>query len=256
MSAARLLMSNMVVAMALACTPSQAIAPAIIFFAKQMLTDMVSSGAKNMLLDSLSGLGCKGQALANAITSAGNATSLRGMLGGAGGMPAMPGMGSMAMPPEMAARMQGMMPPGTALGAGMALTPEMAAMIAQLQGGGLGESLSPLETMATIDEMSELGLLSKAMNTELKECLLLLPAAAPTMGMAMGMMKPILPKIRAARDQMRALSLEDQDELAASLAQELDNVPAKDRKAMLAELGGGLFPPRVVDTLNKRYGAK
>jgi hypothetical protein len=76
------------------------------------------------------------------------------------------------------------------------------------------------------------------------------------MGMAMGMMKPILPKLRDARDQMRALSPEEQDELAANLGVELDKAPAADRKAMLGELGGGLFPPRVVEALNKRYDVK
>ena len=35
-----------------------------------------------------------------------------------------------------------------------------------------------------------------------------------------------------------------------------DNVPAADRKAMLAELRSGLFPPRVVETLTRRYGGQ
>ena len=253
MTTPRLLMSTAAISLALACPSSQAIAPAIVFIAKQMLSDMVTSSAKSMLLDSLSGMGCKGQALANAISTAGNATSVRGLLGGAGGVPTMPGMGMgagmAAMPPEMAAKMQSMVPPGMVL-------PDMSTMMAQLQGAGLGAPLSRLETMATIDEMSELGMLNKAMNTELKECLVLLPAAAPAMGMAMGMMKPVLPKIREAREQMRALSPAEQDELVNNLAQEFDKVPAQDRKAMLGELGNGMFPPRVVEALNKRYSGK
>jgi len=100
--------------------------------------------------------------------------------------------------------------------------------------------------------MSELGLLNKAMNAEPKECMLLMPSSVPAMGMAMGMMKPV-PQLREARDQMRALSPEEQDELAATLGQELDKAPAADRKLMPGELDGGLFPPRVVDALNKRY---
>ena len=162
----------------------------------------------------------------------------------------MGGMGG--LPPGMAAQMAGMMArmmPGGGLDAGQS------ASIAELQ-QHMGAPLSPLETIATIDEMREIGMLSAAMSTELKECLLVLPQSAPTMGMAMGMMKPMLPQFREARDEMRALSPAEQDELAASLAQEFDKVPAADRKRMLTELGGGLFPPRVVETLTRRYGAQ
>ena len=251
----------------LASASSQAIAPVIALLAKQLLQDMVTTTAKSMLLDSLNGMGCKGQALANAITSVGNLSAGRGMPGGMalpgmpalpGGMPTMPGMPGMGtLPPgspDMAALMARMIP-GGAMPPGMGLDPEQAAMLARLQ-GGMSAPPPVAETLATIDEMGELGLLSPAMTVELKECMVLLPQSAPAMGMAMGMMKPMLPQFRDARDQMRALSPEEQDELAASLVQELDKAPAKDRKAMLSELGGGLFPPRVVQTLNKRYGVK
>jgi hypothetical protein len=263
----RATLGTVAITLALASAPSQAIAPIIALFAKQMLKDMVTSTAKSMLLDSLSGMGCKGQALANAITSVGNVGAGRGMPAGTalptmpgmsalpGGLPVMPAMGTLPPgSPDMAAMMARMMP-GGAMPPGMAPDPEQAAMLARLQ-GGMSAPLAPAETLATIDEMSELGLLSPAMNTELKECMALLPQAAPAMGMAMGMMKPMLPQFRDARDQMRALSPEEQDELAASLGQELDKAPARDRKAMLGELGGGLFPPRVVQTLNQRYGLK
>ena len=266
----RATLGSVAITLALASAPSQAVAPIIAIFAKQMLTDMVTSTAKSMLLGGLDGMGCKGQALAIAITSVGNIGAGRDMPAGMalptmpgmarmpalpGGMPSMPGMG--ALPPgspDLAAMMARMMP-GVAMPPGMALEPEQAAMLTQLQ-GGMSAPLAPAETLATIDEMSELGLLSTAMNTELKDCMALLPHAAPAMGVAMGMMKPMLPQFRDARDQMRALSPEEQDELAASLGQELDKAPAKDRKAMLGELGGGLFPPRVVQTLNQRYGVK
>ena len=255
-------------------TPSQAIAPLIALLGKQLLQDMVMTTAKSMLMDSLRGTGCKGTALANALDSFGSIKGgglgvLRGLPGaaGVGGMPAMPavpgtstgpgiagmtgmpGMGG--VPPEMAAQMARMMTgmPGGGLDA------EQSASVAELQ-RLMGAPLSPLETIATINEMSELGLLSAAMSTELKECLLLLPQSAPGMGMAMGMMKPMLSQIREARDEMRTLSPVEQDELAASLAEEFDKVPAADRKRMLTELGGGLFPPRVVETLSMRYGAR
>jgi hypothetical protein len=266
----RVTLGAVAITLTLASAPSQAIAPIIALFAKQMLKDMVTSTAKSMLLGSLDGMGCKGQALANAITSVGNVGADPGMPAGTalptmptmpgmsalpGGMPMMPGMGTLPPgSPDMAAMMARMMP-GGAMPPGMALAPEQAAMLARLQ-GGMSAPLAPAETLATIDEMSELGLLSPALNAELKECMVLLPQAAPAMGMAMGMMKPMLPQFRDARDQMRALSPEEQDELAASLGQELDKASAQDRKAMLGELGGGVFPPRVVQTLNQRYGVK
>ena len=84
--------------------------------------------------------------------------------------------------------------------------------------------------------------------------MLVLPQSAPAMSMAMLMMKPMLPQMREARREMQALTPAEQDELAASLALEFDQLSAAERKRMLAELGGGLFPAREVGLLNKRYG--
>ena len=286
----RAALTTAAITLALVATPSQAIAPLIALMGKQLLQDMVMTTAKSMLMNSLRGTGCKGTALANALDSFGSLKggglgALRGLPGaaGVGGMPAMPvmpamhgiptvpgmagmagmtgmtgmtgltGMGGMGgMPPDMAAQMTGML---TGMMPGGGLDADQSASFAGLQ-QLMRAPLSPLETIATIDEMSELGLLSAAMSTELKECLLLLPQSAAGMGMTMGMMKPMLPKFREARDEMRALSPVEQDELAASLAEEFDKVPAADRKRMLTELGGGLFPPRVVETLSRRYGAQ
>ena len=138
---------------------------------------------------------------------------------------------------------------------GMALDTEHMEMMAKLQ-SSMANPLSPVETLAVIDEMTELGVLPRATSAELKECMLVLPQSAQAMGMAMGMMKPMLPQMRDARERMNALSPEEQDELAQSIAQQLDGVPADERKAMLGELGGGMFPPRVVETLSRRYGVK
>ena len=277
----RAALTTAAITLALVATPSQAIAPLLALLGKQMLQDMVMTTAKSMLMDSLRGLGCKGTALANSLNSFGSLKGgglgmLRGLPGAAGvggmsamptmpvmpamptvpgmaGMPGMPGMGGMGgLPPGMAAQMAGMM---ARMMPGGGLDAEELASIADLQ-QAMGAPLSPLETIATIDEMREIGILSAAMSTELKECLLVLPQSAPAMGMAMGMMKPMLPQFREARDEMRALSPTEQDELAATLAQEFDKVPAADRKRMLTELGGGLFPPRVVETLTRRYGAQ
>lgn len=232
-------------------TGSQALAPLLAMLGKSLLRDMITSSIKSSLLDSLSSMGCKGTALANTLsTLEGLKTGTTGLPRGMAGLQGMPTLGT--LPPEMAEAMARMMPPGTKLGG---VGTEQSAMIAQLM-GSLGAPLSLPETLAVIDEMGEIGMLPKAASAELKECMLLLPQSASTMGMAFGVLKPMLPVLRDARTQMHALSPTEQDELADSLAEELDQVPAAERKAMLAELGGGLFPPRVVANLNKRYGGK
>jgi len=281
---ARAALSTLAIALALAAPPSEAVAPVIALLAKQMLKDMFTSTLKGMLMDSLSGMGCKGIALSNALSTFEGLKS--------GGLPRMPGgmagMTGMAGMPGMPAGMAGMpglptmpgMPPGMAIpgmpgmpGMGGSVPPEMAAAMARMMpaGGGMdaaqsaqiaklmqsmGAPLSPLETIATLDEMTEVGLLPKAMNAELKECMVLLPQAAPTLGMGIGMLKPMLPQFRAAREQMHALSAAEQDELVETMALEFDKVPAEDRRAMLGEVGAGMFPPRVAEALKTRYGIK
>ena len=267
----RAALTALAITLALPAPPCHALAPVIALLGKKLLQDMLTSTLKGMLLDSLSDLGCKGTALANGIRSLG---SFKGARAGAMiGMFAMPSIASM---PNLRGA------PGSAPVAGMAgmaglagmpnmgaISPEIAAMMSRMMPGGgldaeqtellaglkdsMGAPLSPQETMATIDEMGELGLLAPAMAAELKECLLVLPQTAQALGMGMGMMKLMLPQFREARDEMRRLSPVEQEELVAVLAQELDQAPQADRKLMLAELRGGLFPARVVDALSKRY---
>jgi len=233
---------------------------------KQIAQQAATSMIKDTLLSSLNGMGCKGIALANALTAldarGGGAGALLGgmpkmpvgmampnmptmpTLPGAAGMP-MGGMPQgMAIPPEMAARMGAMMPGGGQLPPGMGLGPEQMAMLAQVQ-RSMNEPLSPPETLATIDELFELGFLPNSIQGELKECMVLVPATIPALGMGMGMMKPMIPQLRQARDEMRALSPAEQDEIAAVLAQELRALPADQRAALLEHLDSGFFPPRV-----------
>ena len=255
----RTALAALAITLSLIAPPSHALAPLLAMLGKKMLQDMLQNSLKDMLLESVSGMGCKGTALASGIRSLSNVKGMgAGMMPNMAAMPnmqGMPGMPNMAgVPPEMAAMMSRMMPggvPGGGLNGGLAA--EQTQMLAALT-GGMGAPASPQETMGTIDEMAELGLLPKAMASDLKDCLLVLPQSAQALGMAMGMMKSVLPQVREARDQMRQLSPVEQDELAAVLAQELDQAPVADRKQMLTGLRGGLFPPRVVDALNKRYG--
>jgi len=75
--------------------------------------------------------------------------------------------------------------------------------------------------------------------------MLLLPAAAPALGMGMGMMKPMLPQLRQARDELRALPPEEQDQVAAALVEQMQSLNPEERASMLEHLDGGFFPPRV-----------
>ena len=147
------------------------------------------------------------------------------------------------------------MPGMPTLPAGAALPPEQAEMLAQLQ-RSMGQPLSPPQTLGAIDEMAELGLLPRPVQTEMKECMALLPQTAPMLGMAMGMMAPVLPKLRDAREQMRALSPAEQDEVAATMAQELQGLPADQRKQFVEQLDAGFFPPAVATGVKARLGVK
>ena len=163
------------------------------------------------------------------------------MPGGLPGMPGLPGMGlGAAGSEEMMARMRSMMPAGGQLPAGTGIDPEQMARMMQ----AMSQPLSPPETLAVMDEMAEIGFLPKAMQAELKECMVLLPTAAPALGMGMGMLRPMLPQLRQARDQLHALPPAEQDELVAALAPEMKALPADERKTFLEFLDGGFFPKR------------
>ena len=84
--------------------------------------------------------------------------------------------GPAGLPSDIAAQMARMMQGGQ-------LDSGQFAQLAE-PGRAMDAPLSPPEAIATIDEMSELGMLSTAMSAELKECMLVLPQSAPAMGMA------------------------------------------------------------------------
>ena len=246
--------STCLVAAALMCAPvpGAALAPMLALMIKQMVQQSITSNLKDILLDSLRGMGCRGSALANALTALdarGGPTATLGMPG-MSGLPGMSGAAGMgAQEGQMMRALQAQMP------AGMALSPEHAAMMSQLQ-GAMAQPLSPPQTIAAIDEMAELGFLPKPMQTEMKECMVLLPQSAPIMGMAMGMLAPMLPQIRQARDQMHAMSKEEQDEFAATMAEELKGVPAEQRKLFLEHIDAGFFPSAVAAGVKSRLGSK
>ncbi len=217
---------------------SLALAPAVLFMIKQIVQQSAKSMIKDALLSSLDGLGCKGIALSNALA----AFELR-KAGGAGGLGAMGGMPPMgALPPEAAAMMAQLtarMPPG------------MAPPMGSPMESPLGPPLSPRDTLATIDELTELGFLPKPMQTELKLCMTLVPAAVPALGMGLGMLKPVVPQIRQARDELRALSPAEQDEVAAAFVQEAKALTPAERAAFAEHIDSGFFPPRIAAAVKR-----
>ena len=143
------------------------------------------------------------------------------------------------------------MPSVDQLPPGMVNDPQQAAMMARMQ-QSIAQPLTLPESLATIDEMTALGFFPKAMQSEFKECLQLVPASVPAVGMAMGMMKPMIPQLRQAREQMHALSPAEQDEVAATLAQEVQPMPAAQRTAFLEHLDSGFFPPRIAAAVKRK----
>ena len=279
--------------LALAPTTSDAIAPALLLMIKQIAKQTATSMVKDAMLSNLRGMGCKGIALSNAITAmdlrggglprmpAGmtmpnmppgmtmpnmpnlppgmampNMPGMTGMPGGAA-MPTMPGMPGAAgmpggMPAEMEAKMQRLLPGVGELPPGAGIDPAMMARVQQ----AMSQPLSPPETLATIDELFELGFMPKAIQGEFKECMVLLPQTVQPLGMAMGMLKPMIPQLRQAREQMHALSPAEQDEAAAALVLELRPLPADQRATMLEHLNSGFFPKRMADGIRAQLQAR
>jgi hypothetical protein len=255
-------------ALTLAPQHGSAIVPALMMMIRQAARQAATSMIKDSLASSVRGMGCKGMAVTNALATLDRGGVGRSMPGGIGatraGMGAMPG-GMGAMPGGMGAMPGGMgaMPGGMGMSADMsgqlaALLPEGGrlppgtgtagadpqAMMARIQ-QAMGQPLSPAETSATLDELAELGFLPRAMQAELKECMVLVPSAGASLGMAMGMFRSMLPQLRQARETLNALSPAEQDEVAASLVGDLKGVSAEDRALMLEHLESGFFPPRV-----------
>ena len=290
----RRLLSATAIALALVPAPSNAIAPVILALAKQFVQQALQSTLKDMLLGSLRDSGCKGIALANALSaldmrSAGMSlpAGMPSLPGGAAGLAlpqaggALAGGASGMLPGGMAGMLPGGMAgvagmlPGSAGALGGVDPAVMAAMMERMAPGGVAglpamdpalmaqaqqlmsqPPLSPTETLATIDELGELGFLPPAMRAELEECMVVLPQTAAALGMGMGMLKPMLPQLRQARTEMQALSPSEQDELAAAMASELKSISGDDRKLFLEQLGSGFFPPRVAEGVRQRLGAK
>ena len=247
-------------ALALPPAPAEAIAPALLLLLKQVVRQAASSMVQDALLSGLQGMGCKGIALSNALAAfdrrrGGGGAALAGMalpnaapLSGVAGLPG-------GLPPEMAAKLGAMLPSAGALPADMTLDPEQSAMLARML-SSMGRPLPASQTRAVLDELLEIGFLPRPVHADLNDCLRNVPASVQALGMGMAMLQPMLAPLREARDELRALSPAEQDEVADALAQELRTLAPDERASVLAQLDGGFFPARVVASLRQRLGAR
>jgi hypothetical protein len=258
--------------------------PLVAGLGKQLVQNLLIDGVKSQLMGSLSNMGCKGAALASLIS--GGKAGVAGMLGSAlmpgqsGGVPSAIAIPSgMAMPPGMAMP-SGMSMPGmgdskamggdlssmTALmqqqlgaraGSMPTVTPDQMAQInasmAAMQ-QAMSQPLSRAETLATFDELAELGVMTPAMQSEVRDCVTLAPpSASASLGMAGALMKnTMLPQLRMAREQMANLQPEEREQLAAEIAQAMKDLSPEDRKAFQEGFGAGFFPPDVVSSVKAK----
>jgi hypothetical protein len=242
--------------------PVHAVLPLIAGLGKQLVKDLLFDGVKSQLMGSLSGMGCKGAAMASLLTPG---ATLRASLPSAmpslpagmpqlmgGAMPALPVGGDTAqMTALMQQAMAGRMPSGAAM------SPEL---MAQMNGAmpalqqTMAQPLSRAETLAVFDEMAELGIMTPAMQSEMRDCVMLAPpSAGNTLGMTGAMFKSmLLPQLRAAREQMANLQPEEREQLANDIAQAMKDASPEDRKAFQDGFGAGFFPPEVTTAVKAK----
>lgn len=249
-------------ALALACGgPAHGALPLVAGLGKTLLKDLLFDGVKSQLIGSLAGTGCKGAAVASLLSPGGVkraavqalAPAVPGVSQAAGiGLPMMPGGGADAA--QMTALMQqmaGRMGPSAMSPEAMAqLQAQMPALQQMLQ----QQPLSRAETATVFDELAELGVMTPAMQSELRDCLMLAPpGAGDTIGMSAAMLKNmVLPQLRAAREQMANLQPQEREQLADDLTAALAEASLEDRKAFLDGFGAGFFPRDVVDAVRAK----
>jgi hypothetical protein len=105
------------------------------------------------------------------------------------------------IPPDIAAKMIAMLPNAGALPPDVVIDNDTMAMMARMQ-QAMAQPLSPAETLATIDELFELGFLPKAVQIEFRECMVLVPETTAALGIGMGMLWPMIPQLRQARETL------------------------------------------------------
>jgi hypothetical protein len=254
------------VALAIGCgMPAHGALPLVAGIGKTLLKDLLFDGVKSHLIGSLGGMGCKGAAVASLLSPGGvkraavqaltPSLPMAGMPQTLGmGMPAVPGAGN-ADTAQLMAQMQQMM--AGRMGHGTMSPEAMAQMQAQmpaLQQMLQQPPLSRAETITVFDELAELGVMTPAMQSELRDCLMLAPpGVGDSIGMSGAMLKNmVLPQLRAAREQMANLQPQEREQLANEMTEALKEASPEDRRAFLDGFGAGFFPRDVVDAVKAK----
>ena len=248
---------------------------------------------KDAILSGLEGMGCKGIALANALRALdlrrGSGGAALGLLGatrlpsgaailpvgdarhervrmsGLHKVPSAPGLGAMpaglagamggAVPADVAAKMAALMPGAGQLPAGLGLDP-IRWRCWPVSGSRWPSRCrrrrrSPPSTSSPIS-----GFLPKPIQSELKECMVVLPTTLAALGMGMAMIKPIVPKLRQA-PRRAARAVAGGAGRGRSRARRGDPpLPAEQRAEFVEHLGSGFFPPRIVAGVKERLGGR
>jgi len=125
----------------------------------------------------------------------------------------------------------------------------MAAMSGMQQ--AMSQPLSREETLGVFDELSQLGVLTPAMQSEARDCILLAtPAASAGVGATGALIKNmVLPQLRSMRQRLAELDPAQQQQLAEEIVDALNEASALDRKAFQEGFGLGFFPAAVVDEI-------
>jgi hypothetical protein len=234
-------------------------------------------------MGALAGMGCKGARIPGLVAAA-SATRGPAGLGLPHGMPPMPagGMagGMPSMPPgvppgapaggrALAVAGGGAMP-GAMAGAGGG-APDLAQLMAAAQQHGapgvtpeqasgaqaamaamqqaMQHPLTRPELLEVFDELARLGVLTDAMRAEARDCVLLAPPGSDaSLGGTGAVLKAmVLPQLRTTHERLASLAPEEQDQLAAGIADALRAATPADRQAFEDGLGQGFFPPAVVE---------
>lgn len=179
---------------------------------------------------------------------------MRSAPGGVGiinGTPGMPPVGSMdptMMAQAMAMAQQQMGANGNFPAMNQEQMAQMQQTMAAMQ-DAMSHPLSRGETLALFDELGDLGLLTPAMKSEARDCIMLTPPGGDAqVGAAGAMIKAtLLPKLRETRQRLANLTPEEQDQLTQGMVDALRKASPADRKAFFDGMGLGFFPAPVVD---------
>lgn len=280
---------RVVVTVAAACIglapPAHAVLPLIAGIGKQIVQNMLLDGVKSQLMGSLSGMGCKGAAVASLVGAGGSrAGGLSSLMPGLPGgrslppgiappsganpdfgeawamravrgapeiatLPAGAGPRSMDMSQTMALMQRQL---GAHVPAGHQMTPEQMAQVNASMAGlqqAMAQPLSSAETIAVFDELAALGVMTPAMKSETSDCVQLAPPGADaSLGVTAALFKNmVLSQMRAARERLANLQPDGREMLVNEIANAMNDASPEDRQAFQEG-----FRPRVLSALCSR----